>query len=673
MADKDYKINIDTSKSGDGAEQTEEAIKKVGLSTQQAGKDAEDTLAKIRELNEASGAASADGRYAEAEKLRVSAKELEEIYKNQKAIQEQQLASLREHKTLADAQLDVEKQKTAEIQKQAEVDAEFYKDRSKPRAKITQVDDSTIGKYKGAGNKVDRFRAKVSKLGKTLKKNNPKLLKMGKMLGRAGLVYKGITLIGGVVAKGTDKIAAYGDEMKSFGDDMELTGSKGAGLVQWLGKVGQSFKGVGDKMRIGLSPFSSWIDATKKLAAAQRELAKVEKKAARELAQMRKEREKANKVFREAAETQRSYNESQERTAKREKMISDFLRDGNRALEKRAKLIDAIADRKLAEINADKEEKLDAVDDEDPKAEQKKFAINQEAEAKKESVRQARFRESQKKKKAEINLTKQDHKDAANEVRKLKGLGQGKFGNKVIGEGALNELKAEKQGLINKKAFEHGLSDAEQAKLDKLKEKIPRIEKLIKNLESAGIDGGAAGFFTAMAKAKERVEALDEKLKDQREGLVDNFRGESNRRFTQRKDTENSQRDFKTSENKRTKKKGEVLKNELDSETEKAGGTVGSALETLGGVPGLKSKFKDRVTAAQSANTNGTDSEEMKAVIEMLEKVLKSAESRGNLDSGVLSALQSQKARLQAQDAKVKAVDAELKKFQQLYKNNRTN
>ena len=136
-----------------------------------------------------------------------------------------------------------------------------------------------------------------------------------------------------------------------------------------------------------------------------------------------------------------------------------------------------------------------------------------------------------------------------------------------------------------------------------------------------------------------------------------------------KKETEANNR--KKAADEKRQREADKKQKEIKTEQDKAGQSVGLALDKASVVPGLTKEFKARITKAQAANADGTDSAEMKEVVSILNTLVSAAEKRSTVDSGLLSALQSQNAKGQAQDRKISQLSGDLKKFKQLYNNNR--
>ncbi len=121
-------------------------------------------------------------------------------------------------------------------------------------------------------------------------------------------------------------------------------------------------------------------------------------------------------------------------------------------------------------------------------------------------------------------------------------------------------------------------------------------------------------------------------------------------------------------EKKKSDRKRASEKKKVESSSTKAAGSALNTLDELTGVKGATSKFKQKVSDAQSANVDGASPAEMAEIVEIINAVLNSTNKRGKVDGNILKQLQRQKAEIQNQavmhaklEAKVRRLGPQIK------------
>lgn len=553
MADQKYKIDIETTQSGDGAERVKAGVDALNAS---AEKNAE-VVNPMRE-----------GWDDVAES---QARASEQIEKTTESIEKQASAT--------------EKAEAAELKK---IKAQSQ---SSPRAEITQVQD-----YKAQARSVDDLRSKMQGLGKSFAKANPRILKTAKLLGRGGIVFGGIKLVGGAIANMADKVAQKGQAIESFGDDMALVGSKGSGLVKWVGQAAQATEGFGDKVRMVLNPLGAYIDATRRHAAAKRRLAKMERDLSKALAKNGNVIAKAKADYNSATKEIRAYNNSKLEQIKIEAALAKALADSEAALAKNKIIRDAIADRRETEIDVKFDEEADKISDDDPDAAAKRRDIEARREKEKEALRRSIFRAEQGDEKTRLDNLEKQKKAAQDEFNKSKDLGRDRVGNDLLSAGEREELEklrdesdfvlkdeSGREVGIDKKALDQKRAAENKLKVD---------DDLRKKQKDAGLSGelDAVQVAEEQQRRREAIEQLDREIEAQKTRLKAGAFQENTRRISQSANEEDKRRDFATTQGRSERTElGKKIKNAEDAQAS-SGGDVASEASRLADEFGAKGK-----------------------------------------------------------------------------------
>jgi len=423
---------------------------------------------------------------------------------------------------------------------------EGAKEAKKDIDELNKSADNNTKKFQKQGNKVDQLKSKFRGLSRTLSKSNPKLFKMGKYLGRGGLLYAGIMFLGKGVSWLTDKIGGLGDKVKGFGDDLALTGSKSADAVQGVGSWLQKAKEIGPAINRTLNPLGAYIDAVKKNAEAQRELNRINAKAKMLQAQATKAVNQARKEYEELDSTLIKYESSLVRAGQKEKRLADFLKLGNHEISERAKLLAVQSERRKIDINDKADTALDSINPNDPNAEKIRRKIEKAREIALEKVRRFDFREKQKRLGKEFNLVEESRKAEANKTNRLKGLTTDKLGTKLLSDERFENLQKKEKRFKDARDQKGGatlLEGEDENDLVGITAELKKQEAIRKKIKESGRSGGADDLFSDIKKSKEKVIELRDELHALKVRARDNVNTEETRKLDRGAGIRNLNRD----------------------------------------------------------------------------------------------------------------------------------
>lgn len=417
-------------------------------------------------------------------------------------------------------------------------------DKATSKGKGESIVDGLVGDDKGGKGKLGR-----------LKKLADRLKGITKAGARIGGLYTIITTVGTAFGGLVQKVSDAGNGIENFGDDMALTGQKGAGFVQWLGKKISALDGVGAAIKRTFNPIGAYIDSTRELAEAERNSVRVTEQLAASARNKIATAKKAIAILEQAEASEKRFTRATEEKTRANQKWEDSIDKASEALKLQLELLDAFRDRKEARVNRSERRELDRINRDlesgvisEEQAEKRKLKIRSEAATAREKIARKAFEVEQSVREKELRQQQDIARGARSEEISLQDLKNG-FLSDEQRKRIEDQIKSNKDAATgNRKAGATAETDEERAekqrlareadqKAEALQEKLARSDR--KGREAATLGFGSVEDVQARLDeiveryrlARQKIDDITtrsgvEKTREQtrREGAVEDFK-----------------------------------------------------------------------------------------------------------------------------------------------------
>ena len=388
-----------------------------------------------------------------------------------------------------------------------------------------------------------------------LKKFADRLKGIGKIGARIGGLYAIITTAGNAFGDLLQKVSKAGEGIEDFGDDMAVTGQKGAGLVRWLGRKVSALDRVGAAIKRTVNPMGAYIDSTRRLAEAERNSVRVTE----ELTLAGRKRiaaaQKVIAISEQARASDKRLAKARDDAAEANRRWLDSIDKANDALKLQLKLLDAFRDRNEGRVNREERRELDKVNRDlekgvitEEKAERRKLKIRRDAATARERIARKAFETEQSVREKELRQQQDIARGSRSEEIRLRDISDG-FLSDEQRKRIEDEIKANKDEAVGRRVVgatsqtEEGR--AEQQRLAREAEQRAKAlqDKLLRS-DRKGEEAGILGFGSVedvqarldkvikrYRSAREEIERITsrsrvENIREQtrREGAIEDFK-----------------------------------------------------------------------------------------------------------------------------------------------------